>query len=207
VLIDFAVDPAVSAGFFDRLVISGFFLRQLERDKRTLRPFSLSLSICGFLITLHTSSFELFTKHRVHRILVLEEIPVRSDDQDQDEAEAKPRQQPNGRLVSQTDVIKFLLEHNHELGSILDTTAEQTAGHALRYSQEYLDGAAAVQLKQTPASITINCVAWTALQTMSTSQASCVAIVGKIAGAVFICNPSCSFFILFFIVTDHPRLA
>ncbi|GJJ68906.1 hypothetical protein EMPS_01252 [Entomortierella parvispora] len=121
--------------------------------------------------------FELFTKHRVHRILVLEEIPVRWDEVDQEEAEAKPRQQPNGRLVSQTDVIRFLLEHNHQLGSILDTTAEQTAGHALRYAQEYLDTAAAVQLKQTPASITINCVAWTALQTMSTSQASCVAIV------------------------------
>ena len=119
----------------------------------------------------------------MHRILVLEEIPVRYDDVDQDdneEAEAQPRHPPNGRLVSQTDVIKFLLEHNHKLGSVLDTTAEQMAGHALRYAQDYLDSAAAVQLKQTPASITINCVAWTALQTMSTSQASCVAIVGKV---------------------------
>ncbi|KAG0057063.1 hypothetical protein BGZ83_001912 [Gryganskiella cystojenkinii] len=127
-----------------------------------------------------TKLFELFTKHRVHRILVLEETPVRSDDVDQDddnEAAQPPRKQPNGRLVSQTDVIKFLLEHNHQLGSVLDTTAEQTAGHALRYAQEYLDSAAAVQLKQTPATITINCVALTALQTMSTSQASCVAIV------------------------------
>ncbi|KAG0212263.1 hypothetical protein BGX28_006616 [Mortierella sp. GBA30] len=122
-----------------------------------------------------TQLIELFTKHRVHRVLVLEEIPVRTDDQD--DVEEAPRKQPNGRLLSQTDVVRFLLENNHQLGPILDTYAEQVAGHALQYADEYLDRASADQLKQDPASITINCQAWNAFQTMSTTHASCVAIV------------------------------
>ncbi|KAI1309953.1 hypothetical protein EDD11_003968 [Mortierella claussenii] len=124
-----------------------------------------------------TQLMELFTRHRVHRILVLEEMPIKSSDLDDDAVEAEPRQQPKGRLVSQTDVIRYLLEHNHELGPVLDKTAEQAAGHALQFSDEYLDSAMANQLKQTPASITINSPAWTALQKMASAHASCVAIV------------------------------
>ncbi|KAF9113691.1 hypothetical protein BGX27_000962 [Mortierella sp. AM989] len=126
-----------------------------------------------------TQLIELFTRHRVHRILVLEENPNKlSDiDDDDDDVEAMPRQEPKGRLMSQTDVIRFLLEHNHELGSILDTTAERIAGHALRFSDEYLDSNSADQLKQTPASIPINSQAWVALQKMSTTHASSVAVV------------------------------
>ncbi|CAO3568569.1 unnamed protein product [Mortierella alpina] len=126
-----------------------------------------------------TQLIELFTKHRVHRVLVLEEIPVRTDavDNEDGSVEEEPRQQPKGRLLSQTDVVRFLLEHNHELGPILDTNAEQVAGHALQYADEYLDPASADHLKHTPASITINSQAWTAFQTMSSTHASCVAIV------------------------------
>ncbi|KAF8927845.1 hypothetical protein BGZ58_010080 [Dissophora ornata] len=126
-----------------------------------------------------TNLIELFTKHRVHRILVLEEIPVRAGDMDNDDdsAEADPLPEPKGRLISQTDVIRYLLEHNHELGPILDMKAEKAAGHALQYSDEYLDTNTAGHLKQEPASITIDKPAWAALQKMSSAHASCVAIV------------------------------
>ncbi|KAF9135403.1 hypothetical protein BGW39_003200 [Mortierella sp. 14UC] len=125
---------------------------------------------------------ELFTKHRVHRILVLEDIPVRTDQADSDdntalEQEQQARQPAAGRLVSQTDVVRYLLEHNHQLGSILDMTADQAAGCALRYAEEYLDETTAKKLKRTPVSITIQSQAWDALQKMSTSHATCVAVV------------------------------
>jgi hypothetical protein len=80
--------------------------------------------------------------------------------------------------VSQTDVIRYLLEHNHELGPILDLQAENAAGHALLFSDQYLDTAAADRLKHTPATIPINNPAWAGLQKMSTTHASCVAVVG-----------------------------
>ncbi|ORZ26440.1 hypothetical protein BCR41DRAFT_348321 [Lobosporangium transversale] len=127
-----------------------------------------------------TQLIELFTKHRVHRILVLEEIPVKSSDIESNEnvlEEAEPQQEPKGRLVSQTDVIRYLLAHNHELGPILDRTANSIAGHALQFSDAYLDSASADKLKQAPATITINNPAWTALQKMSSAHASCVAVV------------------------------
>ncbi|KAF9954775.1 hypothetical protein BGZ65_003827 [Modicella reniformis] len=125
----------------------------------------------------------------VHRILVLEQIPVRPGDADTDHdqddgVETAPQQDPKGRLVSQTDVIQYLLEHNHELGPILDTSAEIAAGHALQFSDEYLDTVTADQLKHTPASITINSPAWAALQKMATAHASCVAIVDSNGGLV-----------------------
>ncbi|KAF9351343.1 hypothetical protein BGX26_010635 [Mortierella sp. AD094] len=131
-----------------------------------------------------TQLIELFTKNRVHRILVLEKNPNKMGDIDEDDEDAEPRQEPNGRLVSQTDVIRFLLEHNHDLGPILETTAEQTAGHALRFSDEYLDPNSANQLKQATASIAINCQAWIALQKMSTAHASSVAVVDSNGGLV-----------------------
>ncbi|KAG0290401.1 hypothetical protein BGZ97_006182 [Linnemannia gamsii] len=107
-----------------------------------------------------TQLIELFTKHRVHRILVLEDIPVRTDQADSEENTAmelaqQARKPSAGRLVSQTDVIRYLLEHNHELGSILDISADGIAGHALTYAEEYLDEATASKLKRTPVSITI----------------------------------------------------
>ncbi|KAF9192204.1 hypothetical protein BGZ50_008722 [Haplosporangium sp. Z 11] len=133
-----------------------------------------------------TKLIELFTKHRVHRILVLEDIPVRTDyvDNPDGSVEEEPRQQPKGRLVSQSDVVRYLLEHNHELGPILDTTAEHVAGQALQYADEYLDPASADHLKRTPASISIQSQAWSAFQTMSTTHASCVAIVDSDGGLV-----------------------
>lgn len=117
----------------------------------------------------------------MHRILVLDTILIRTDDNDDidPELEAQPRQQPKGRLVSQTDVIRFLLEHNHQLGSILDLQADHVAGHALKYATEYLDEESQQQLKQQPAAITIQSQAWIALQKMSTTRASSVAIVGE----------------------------
>ncbi|KAG0234916.1 hypothetical protein BGX31_004425 [Mortierella sp. GBA43] len=125
-----------------------------------------------------TQLIELFTKHRVHRILVLEQTPARPGDTDaDDDADSVPQQDPKGRLVSQTDVIRYLLEHNHELGPILDSPAERAAGHALLFSDEYLDTAAADRLKHTPATIPINNPAWAGLQKMSTTHASCVAVV------------------------------
>ncbi|KAF9083075.1 hypothetical protein BGX29_009440 [Mortierella sp. GBA35] len=129
-----------------------------------------------------TQLIELFTEHRVHRILVLDEIPVRTDQEDSDDNTAKEEEQllhqPSaGRLVSQTDVIRYLLEHNHQLGPILDTSADQFAGYALKYAEEYLDKATASELKHVPVSIGIQSQAWDALQKMSTSHATCVAIV------------------------------
>ncbi|KAF9439099.1 hypothetical protein BGZ76_011337 [Entomortierella beljakovae] len=124
-----------------------------------------------------TQLLKLFTEHRVHRILVLEETPVKLSDIDGEDIASEPPREPKGILVSQTDVIRFLLENNHLLGPVLDTMAEDIAGHALRYCDEYLDSNAANQLKQTPASITINCQAWIALQKMSTTHASSVAVV------------------------------
>ncbi|KAF9376781.1 hypothetical protein CPB97_010607 [Podila verticillata] len=126
-----------------------------------------------------TQLIELFTKHHVHRILVLDSILIRTDDNDDidPELEAQPRKQPKGRLVSQTDVIRFLLEHNHQLGSVLDLHADHVAGHALKYATDYLDEELQQQLKEQPASITIQSQAWIALQKMSTSRASSVAIV------------------------------
>lgn len=135
----------------------------------------------------------LFTKHRVHRILVLEDIPVRTDQADSEEntamEQAQQARKPSaGRLVSQTDVIRYLLEHNHELGSILDISADGIAGHALTYAEEYLDEATASKLKRTPVSITIQSQAWDALQKMSTSHATCVAIVGKPHSLCAVCK-------------------
>ncbi|KAF9298362.1 hypothetical protein BGZ88_007015 [Linnemannia elongata] len=129
-----------------------------------------------------TQLIELFTKHRVHRILVLEDIPVRTDQADTEEntaieQEQQARKPSAGRLISQTDVIRYLLEHNHELGPILDTSATSFAGQALKYADEYLDEATASKLKRTPVSITIQSQAWDALQKMSISHATCVAIV------------------------------
>ncbi|KAG0303554.1 hypothetical protein BGZ98_006532 [Dissophora globulifera] len=123
-----------------------------------------------------TQLIELFTKHRVHRILVLERIPVRPGDADNDEVEADPMQEPKGRLVSQTDVIRYLLEHHQELGPILNTTAGKAAGHALQFADEYLDTHKACELKLTPASISTSNAAWDALRKMSSAHASCVAI-------------------------------
>jgi len=132
---------------------------------------------------------ELFTKHRVHRILVLEHTPARPGDSDADQDDdAVPQQDPKGRLVSQTDVIRYLLEHNHELGPILDIPADSAAGHALRFSDEYLDTATADRLKHTPASITISSPAWAGLQKMSTTHASCVAIVGTVPRWSILCS-------------------
>lgn len=116
---------------------------------------------------------------------MLEDIPVRTDQADSEENTAmelaqQARKPSAGRLVSQTDVIRYLLEHNHELGSILDISADGIAGHALTYAEEYLDEATASKLKRTPVSITIQSQAWDALQKMSTSHATCVAIVGKL---------------------------
>lgn len=120
----------------------------------------------------------------MHRILVLENIPVRTDQADTEEntaleLELQTRKPSAGRLISQTDVIRYLLEHNHQLGSILDISADSFAGQALKYAEEYLDEATASKLKRTPVSITIQSQAWDALQKMSTSHATCVAIVGK----------------------------
>ncbi|KAG0284347.1 hypothetical protein BGZ96_011282 [Linnemannia gamsii] len=136
-----------------------------------------------------TQLIELFTKHRVHRILVLEDIPIRTDQADSEEntamEQAQQARKPSaGRLVSQTDVIRYLLEHNHELGSILDISADGIAGHALTYAEEYLDEATASKLKRAPVSITIQSQAWDALQKMSTSHATCVAIVDSDGGLV-----------------------
>lgn len=110
----------------------------------------------------------------------MEKLPARPGDSDatQDEDDTAEAQEPKGQLVSQTDVIRYLLEHNHELGPILDTEAEKAAGHALQFSDEYLDTTTADRLKHTPASITINSPAWVGLQKMATAHASCVAIVG-----------------------------
>ncbi|KAF9921723.1 hypothetical protein FBU30_008210 [Linnemannia zychae] len=132
---------------------------------------------------------ELFTKHRVHRILVLDDIPVRTDQADTEandviEQEQQARKPSAGRLVSQSDVVRYLLEHNHELGSILDVTAEQTAGRALKYAEDYLDDATATKLKCTPVSISIQSQAWYALQQIAISHASCVAIVDTDGGLV-----------------------
>ncbi|KAF9581213.1 hypothetical protein BGW38_001860 [Lunasporangiospora selenospora] len=134
---------------------------------------------------------EMFTKHRVHRVLVLDELPPRpdigitdGDNSASDEDNDPPRRQPNGRLVSQTDVIRFLLEHNHQLGPILDISADKAAGQALKYAREYLGATTADHLKSTPASISIHHQAWSALQTMSTAHASCVAIVDADGGLV-----------------------
>lgn len=115
---------------------------------------------------------------------MLEDIPVRTDQADTEEntaieLEQQARKPSAGRLISQTDVIRYLLEHNHELGSILDISANNFAGQALKYAEEYLDEATASKLKRTPVSITIQSQAWDALQKMSTSHATCVAIVGK----------------------------
>ncbi|KAF8977998.1 hypothetical protein BGZ46_006947 [Entomortierella lignicola] len=129
-----------------------------------------------------TQLIELFTRHRVHRILVLEESLNKLSDIDDngvndDDTDLQPRKEPKGRLVSQTDVIRFLLENNHVLGPILEQSAEKMAGHALRFSDDYLDSQSADKLKQSPASITINSQAWVALQKMSTTHASSVAVV------------------------------
>ncbi|KAF9426555.1 hypothetical protein BGZ94_006358 [Podila epigama] len=125
-----------------------------------------------------TQLLALFTKHRVHRILVLESTPIRTDDNDDhDDIAGLPRPQPKGRLVSQTDVIRFLLENNHHLGPILDLSAEKIAGHALKYATEDLDPTLQEELKRHPASITIQSQAWTALQKMNSSHTSSVAIV------------------------------
>ncbi|KAG0361711.1 hypothetical protein BC939DRAFT_502647 [Gamsiella multidivaricata] len=130
-----------------------------------------------------TQLIELFTKHRVHRILVLDTIPAKpnafeiNNNEDDDSAEAGPRQEPKGQLISQTDVVRYLLGHNHELGPILDSAATTAAGHALRFSDEYLDTAKADQLKHAPALIPMNSPAWAALQKMASTHASCVAIV------------------------------
>ncbi|KAG0018083.1 hypothetical protein BGZ81_010401 [Podila clonocystis] len=147
--------------------------------KPTIEFLNMPVAILVGMTKNSSKLIELFTKHHVHRILVLDTIPVRTDDNDDiDEAlEAMPRQQPKGRLVSQTDVIRFLLEHNHQLGSILDLQADHVAGHALKYAAEYLDEESQQKLKQQPASITIQSQAWIALQKMSTMRASSVAIV------------------------------
>jgi hypothetical protein len=122
----------------------------------------------------------LFTKHKVHRILVVDEIPESLSDIDQDiDIEYEPKPEPKGRLVSQTDVTRFLLENNHALGSILDRPALEIAGNALKYPDDYLDADSANRLRETPASVTFNKPAWAALQKMSTTHASSVAVVGK----------------------------
>ncbi|KAG0003102.1 hypothetical protein BGZ80_005850, partial [Entomortierella chlamydospora] len=132
-----------------------------------------------------TQLIELFTKNRVHRILVLEKNLNKTGDTDDDDDEAaEPREEPKGRLVSQTDVIRFLLENNHALGPVLEISAEQIAGHALRFSDDYLDANSANRLKQSTASITINCQAWIALKKMSTTHASSVAVVDSDGGLV-----------------------
>lgn len=133
----------------------------------------------------------MFTRHRVHRILVVDDIPVRTDQADTEENTAIEQQQQArkplaGRLISQTDVIRYLLEHNHELGPILDISADSFAGYALKYAEEYLDEATASKLKTTPVSIAIQSQAWDALQKMSTFHATCVAIVGKLTSCIFL---------------------
>ncbi|KAF9970273.1 hypothetical protein BGZ73_007036 [Actinomortierella ambigua] len=128
-----------------------------------------------------TQLIELFTKQRVHRVLVLEEIPVNTDEVDDEDI--VPRQQPNGRLLSQTDVVRYLLANNHELGAILDINADQIAGHALKY-QEEIDPDSIDQLKRNPITITIQDQALKALQLMASSHASSIAVVDSTGALV-----------------------
>lgn len=117
----------------------------------------------------------------MHRVLVLEEIPVNTDEVPDEDI--VPRRQPNGRLLSQTDVVRYLLANNHELGAILDIHADQIAGHALKY-QEAIDADEIDQLKKNPITITIQDHALKALQLMASSHASSIAVVDSTGALV-----------------------
>ncbi|GBC02461.1 hypothetical protein RclHR1_04640004 [Rhizophagus clarus] len=112
-------------------------------------------------------TLELFTRKQVHRVLVTERRPVEDQDGEEviNEDEVKPC------FISQTDIVRFLFQHNHQLGKILDTYASEVSNRTIRLIGRN-------SLLGQPSSITIHDQALTAFKKIHQDGVSAVAVVG-----------------------------
>ncbi|CAG8640348.1 6743_t:CDS:2 [Ambispora leptoticha] len=117
----------------------------------------------------------LFTHHKVHRVLVTSQVPS-SPDETINDVINEDLIQPC--FISQTDVIRFLVKHNHQLGEILDLPASEAANRA---SLSRRGGFAALS------TITIHDQALTAFRKIYEDKVNAVAILndeGMLVGEI-----------------------
>ncbi|CAG8683741.1 5828_t:CDS:2 [Funneliformis caledonium] len=121
---------------------------------------------------------ELFTLKQIHRVLVAERRAI----EEQDDGEIINEDEVKPCFASQTDVVRFLFHHNHQLGKILDTSASEVSNRAIR-----LINRGRINLLENPSSITIHDQALTAFRKIHQDGVSAVAVVeddGRLVGEV-----------------------
>jgi len=111
---------------------------------------------------------DLFTRKKIHRVLVTDRRPAEDEDTGEviNEDEVKPC------FVSQTDVVRFLFQNNHQLGKILDTYASEVSSKAIHLT-ENVGGDLSDQIS----SITIHDQALTAFKKIHQDGFSAVAVI------------------------------
>ncbi|CAG8474673.1 326_t:CDS:2 [Paraglomus occultum] len=120
----------------------------------------------------------IFTRKQIHRLLVFDRQSLIDDDGNEslnEEEHKKPC------FISQTDAVKFLFKHNHELGKVLDTPASEVANKACKLIPERQ------RLLCKPSSVTIHDQALTAFRRIHQDRVNAVAVVnddGSLVGEV-----------------------
>ncbi|KAG9292003.1 hypothetical protein G9A89_017902 [Geosiphon pyriformis] len=155
------------------------FLQKSIGELIGLTPESTHLTIRHPDDSLH-DLITLFTRHKVHRVLVTEQQPT--GDEDIREVINADLVQPC--FISQTDVVRFLLKHNHKLGKVLDLPASMVAGRATRLQPLNIERQ---HLINRPSSITIHDQALAAFRKIYQDGVNAVAIVnddGVLVGEV-----------------------